>query len=82
MAAETSEGRGVSGALIGRENREAVRRFFLEHIGCSHIECAKALGLSVVAVGRHVARLREEWEEDLDPRTRAAIATFKRLARK
>lgn len=49
------------GAAIGHENRERVRRFFAEHIGCTNVECAKALDLSVMAVGRHVATLRTEW---------------------
>lgn len=53
------------GAKIGHENREAVRAFFLAHIGATNWECAKALGLSVMAVGRHVKTLRAEWE----PRT-------------
>lgn len=49
------------GAKIGHENREAVRRFFAEHIGCTNAECAKALGLSIMAVGRHLKTLRQEW---------------------
>lgn len=51
------------GAKIGHDNREAVRRFFADHIGCTNVECAKALNLSVMAVGRHVATLRKEWAE-------------------
>lgn len=31
------------GAKVGYENREAVRQFFAAHIGCSNVECAKAL---------------------------------------
>jgi hypothetical protein len=49
------------GWKIGHENREAVRRFFATHIGCTNFECAAALDLSVMAVGRHVATLRKEW---------------------
>jgi predicted ArsR family transcriptional regulator len=49
------------GAVIGEHNREAVRRFFAAHIGCTKLECARALGLSPMAVGRHVATLRGEW---------------------
>lgn len=51
------------GAKIGRANREAVRRFFAEHIGCTNVEAAMALGLSIMAVGRHVATIRAEWAE-------------------
>lgn len=51
------------GARIGQENREAVRAFFTGHVGCTHVECGKALGLSSVAVGRHVATLRKEWSK-------------------
>jgi hypothetical protein len=49
------------GAKVGHENREAVRAFFSAHIGCTNRECALALGLSVEAVGRHIATLRREW---------------------
>ena len=52
---------GVAGAKIGHENREAVRAYFASHIGCTNVECAKAIGLSVMAVGRHIAKLRKEW---------------------
>lgn len=51
----------VPGYVIGHENRERVREYFLTHVGCSNVDCSKALGLSVYAVGRHVAKLREEW---------------------
>ena len=51
------------GALIGAENREAVRTFFLAHVGCTNVECASALGLSVAAVGRHITTLRKEWKK-------------------
>lgn len=50
------------GERIGAMNRDLVRRFFLAHIGCTKIECAAGLGLSVSAVGRHVAQLRREWD--------------------
>ena len=49
------------GYKIGNDNREAVRTYFLARVGCTNRECAKALGLSVMAVGRHVATLRKEW---------------------
>ena len=37
-------------------------RGFADHLGCTNVECAKALGLSGMSVGRHVATLRKEWE--------------------
>lgn len=49
------------GYKIGHNNREAVRTWFLSHVGCSARECAKAIGLSEVAVGRHLKTLRAEW---------------------
>lgn len=51
------------GYKIGHENREAVRQFFAAHIGCTNAECAKATGLSAMAVGRHIATLRKEWDQ-------------------
>jgi predicted ArsR family transcriptional regulator len=57
------------GARIGSENREAVRSYFANHIGCTNKECSAALGLSVMAVGRHVARLRREWQTPERPAT-------------
>jgi hypothetical protein len=47
------------GAKIGHENREAVRQFFTSHIGCTNVECAKALGSVGHGSGsprRHAAR--------------------------
>ena len=49
------------GIRIGRDNREAVREYFRSHVGCTRIECGKALGLSVECVGRHIYVLRTEW---------------------
>ena len=64
------------GAKIGHDNREAVRQFFASHIGCTNIECGHALGLSAMAVGRHINTLRREWTTALHqaptPRTEDA----------
>lgn len=49
------------GYQIGHDNREAVRTYFLSHVGCTNTECAAFLGLSVMAVGRHIKTLRREW---------------------
>lgn len=53
--------RAAPGAQIGHDNREAVRAYFLSHVGATNTEVATALGLSVMAVGRHVKTLRGEW---------------------
>ena len=50
-----------SGAELGAANREAVRQFFATHLGCTNVECGRALGLSTMTVGRHVAAIRKEW---------------------
>jgi len=52
------------GVVIGEANREAIRRFLREHLGATNVECADALGLSVVAVGRHVRQIRAEWNHN------------------
>lgn len=49
------------GARLGHDNREAVRAWLLNHVGGTNRECSAALGLSIMAVGRHVAKLRSEW---------------------
>lgn len=49
------------GYEIGERNRRRVFEYFIAHVGCTNKECAAALGLSTMAVGRHVASLREEW---------------------
>ena len=49
------------GALIGAENRAAVRTYFIEHPGCTQTECSAALKLSLKAVGRHIKEIRKEW---------------------
>lgn len=52
---------GGPGYQIGHDNREAVRAYFLAHVGATNVECARALGLGVMAVGRHIKTLRAEW---------------------
>lgn len=59
-----------SPAIIGQYNREAVRKFFLTHVGCTNVECAAVLGISVMAVGRHIKTIRREWDVcELTPTT-------------
>jgi biotin operon repressor len=49
---------------IGRDNRERVRAYFLAHVGCTNIECAKALSLDRRSIWKHIKRLRQEWARD------------------
>jgi predicted ArsR family transcriptional regulator len=51
------------GGIIGAANRERVRNFLATHIGATNRECAEALGLGIMAVGRHVKTLRSEWQK-------------------
>lgn len=48
----------------GEANQEAVRRFFAEHLCATQSECAKALGLSPMAVNRHVKAIRAQWRNN------------------
>lgn len=52
-----------SGKIIGAANLEAVREYLATHLGASNRECAIALGLSEMSVGRHVKTLRKEWDQ-------------------
>lgn len=47
---------------LGRENLAAVREWFVSHLCGTQVECARALGLSVMAVNRHVRTIRAEWK--------------------
>jgi len=50
--------------VIGEENRDRVRQFFANHLCATQRECAEALGLSDMAVNRHVRAIRAEWRND------------------
>lgn len=52
----------------GRANLERVRSFFERHLCATQRECAEALGLSVMAVNRHVRTIRGEWKIVVDER--------------
>ena len=52
---------GERGVDVGRHNHPIVRAWFLAHPCGTNREAATALGLSVVAIGRHVAKIRAEW---------------------
>ena len=45
----------------GERNRAAVRSWLAAHLGGTQQECARDLGLSSMAVNRHVKAIREEW---------------------
>lgn len=46
---------------LGQENLDAVKKFFRTHLCATQRECAESLGLSVMAVNRHVRTIRAEW---------------------
>ena len=50
-----------TGHEIGAANRTAVRELLQSHLGISRKEIAERLGLSTMAVTRHVAKIRAEW---------------------
>ena len=51
---------------MGDANRAAVREFFVTHLCATQRECSKALGLSIMAVNRHVKKIRREWKNGDD----------------
>lgn len=48
---------------LGEDNLSAVRKYFATHLCAKQVECAEALGLSVMAVNRHVETIRAEWRK-------------------
>ncbi len=46
---------------LGQDNLEAVKEFFITHLCATQRECAEALGLSAMAVNRHVKTIRASW---------------------
>ena len=52
------------GEEIGAANLDRVRSWLKNHIGGTQKECAKALGLSPMAVHRHVQTIRAEWDAE------------------
>lgn len=55
------------GEAIGDLNRARVRAWYRAHPGCTQKECAEALGLSVMAVNRHVKAMRDDWKSAAAP---------------
>ena len=56
----------LPGIKVGETNLEKVRKFFKTHLCATQVECAEALGLSTMAVSRHVRTLRSEWKRTLE----------------
>lgn len=54
---------GIESIRQGEENYGRVVAFFNAHLCATQVECSKAIGISVKAVGRHVKRIRSEWGE-------------------
>ncbi|SDW77641.1 hypothetical protein [Roseicitreum antarcticum] len=54
------------GEAIGWLNRKEVRQWFRDHPCGTQSECARALGLSSMAVSRHVRAIRAEWRDEVD----------------
>ena len=59
---------GAVGRAIGDNNRDRIKTYMLEHVGATNVECGRALGLSVMAVGRHIKGLKAEWRQKLPAR--------------
>lgn len=49
------------GEQLGDHNLRRVRDWFAAHLCGTRVECAEALGLSVMAVSRHTKTIRAEW---------------------
>lgn len=46
---------------VGKANRQSVRAMLIGYPGISRVEIAEKLGLSKMAVTRHVTAIRSEW---------------------
>lgn len=49
---------------VGRKNTEAVRNLLVTCPGITNREIATKLGMNDAVIGRHVRKLRKEWESD------------------
>ena len=52
---------GQRGGDVGKVNYATVRAWFLARPCASNREAAAALSLSIMAIGRHVKKIRAEW---------------------
>lgn len=66
---------GDHGAALGEQNRKQVLDWFLSHPGGSKRECARQLGLSEMAVGRHCKILRRDWPVKQPPSVEEPLST-------
>lgn len=62
---------------LGQENRAAIKALMATHLGISRKEVSERLGLSPMAVTRHVAAIRAEWGGDTLPTRRSSKCTGK-----
>lgn len=53
--------KGQRGGDVGQHNHALVRQWFIDHPCATNREAASALGLSEIAIGRHVRKIRAEW---------------------
>lgn len=53
--------KGKRGGDVGAHNFSIVKAWFLSHPCATNREAGDALGLSAMAVGRHVKHIRAEW---------------------
>ena len=53
--------KGMRGGDVGAHNYPIVKAWFVAHPCATNREAATALGLSEMAIGRHVKRIRAEW---------------------
>ena len=58
---------------IGAANRKAVRALLRENLGISRKEIGQRLGLSAMAVTRHVTAIRAEWGGESLPTKRGLV---------
>lgn len=54
--------RGTHGRIIGDRNRADVISYMSGHIGATNDDCARSIGLSSAAVGRHIRTIKAEWQ--------------------
>jgi hypothetical protein len=53
--------KGQRGGEVGQHNHALIRQWFIDHPCATNREAASALGLSEMAIGRHVRKIRAEW---------------------